>query len=654
MALCLAWTLLYGFEMSADTLALKTSIVRFRIMPSPFLGVVSLALAAGMVGNRKLLTRRNILLLSVLPTFEALMCLTIGHWPYMLDDLAVEQIGDFQVLTYRNGPFFYLQLLYNYLLISAAIILIYGSTRHAKGIYRAQGGILVSALLFPLLVNVAYQFEITPIEGFNFTSASFTVGCVFILWGLVGLRLLDIRPTARNVVMEEIPDIVLVFDDQCRLIDFNRAAATQLGLEGAGAFGRNVKEVLGVTPGFADRCHSEKAFHEELTLAMGSGNRIFEASVREVPSTQGLLGRVLILRDITERKEIDRLLRESERRYREMIEMAPFPVIITRRSDGRILLINRMCQEQFHISREEALKRTVMGFYADPKDRERLILALKKTGGIQGYEIQFMTSDRVKFWAYLSMATLDFEGEEAYLVAYNDINERRKATDALRVANVKLNLLASITRHDLLNKLTTIKGYADLSADGKGRLRADEYLEKLSLEATAAESIISFTRDYQDLGSLDPTWQEAGALIDSAATPLDMREVRLSNGLRGVEVLGDALLQKVFYNLLENALRHGQRLTRIETTCEERGADLVIIVQDDGVGVSDAEKELIFERGFGKNTGLGLYLAREILSITGITIRECGKEGHGARFEITVPNGAHRPAQPLRADRLRR
>jgi PAS domain S-box-containing protein len=645
MALCLAWTLLYGFEMSAETLALKTSLVRFRLMPSPFLGVVSLALAAGMAGDRKLLTRRNVLLLSVLPTFEALMCLTIGHWPYMLDDLAVEQIGDLQVLTYRNGPIFYLQLLYNYLLISAAIILIYGSTRHAKGIYRAQGGVLAGALLFPLLVNVAYQFEITPIEGFNFTSASFTVGCVFILWGLKSLRLLDIRPTARDVVMEEIPDIVLAFDDQCRLIDFNRAAATQLGLEGTRAFGRNVADVLGVTPGFADRCHSEKAFHEELTLAIGSGNRVFEASVREVPSPQGPLGRVIILRDITEREEADELLRESERRYREMIEMAPFPVAITRKSDGRIRLINRMCQDQFRIPREEALTRMATEFYADPDDRERLASVLKKTGVIHGYEMQLKTSDGEKFWAYLSTAVMDFEGEEAYFVAFNDINERRKATDALRVANVKLNLLATITRHDLLNKLTTIKGYADLSAEGKGRLKADEYLEKLSLEATAAESIISFTRDYQDLGSLDPIWQEAGALLESAATPLDLGEVRLSNGLRGVEVLGDALLQKVFYNLLENALRHGQRLTRIETTCEERGADLAIIFQDDGVGVSDAEKERIFERGFGKNTGLGLYLAREILSITGITIRECGREGHGARFEITVPNGAHRPAQ---------
>ncbi|MFA4876404.1 MAG: ATP-binding protein [Methanoregula sp.] len=64
-----------------------------------------------------------------------------------------------------------------------------------------------------------------------------------------------------------------------------------------------------------------------------------------------------------------------------------------------------------------------------------------------------------------------------------------------------------------------------------------------------------------------------------------------------------------------------------------------ICFEDNGSGIADAEKEKIFERGFGKNTGLGLFLAREILSITGITIRETGTPGTGARFEILVPRG---------------
>lgn len=504
MLLCLAWSLLYGFEKSAQSLELKTSLVRFRLMPSTFLGVVSLALAAGMTGGTRLLTRRNVALLAVLPTFEALMCLTIGYWPHMIHDLAVEQMGDLLVLTYNNGPIFYLQLVYNYLLISAALMIILTSIREQKGLYRRQGGILAGALLFPLLVNVAYQFEVTPIAGFNLTSASFTVGCAFILWGLLRIGFLDIRPTARNIVMEEIPDVVLVFDDQCRLIDFNRAASTQLGLEGREALGRNALDVLGNPPGLSDKCQTEEAFQEEVVIATKDGDRTFAMSVRQVPSQQGRRGGVAILRDVTERRQAEALLKESERRYREMIEMAPFPVVITSKSDGMILLINRMCQEQFRISREEALATTTSRFYADPRDRERLRSAMKHVGTVTGEEVLFQTSDGERFWTYLSTVAMEFEGQDAFFVAFNDINERRKATDALRIANAKLNLLASITRHDLLNKLTSIKGYTFLLSEGHGPEKAAEYLDKLRREGTAAESIISFTKDYQDLGSLAP------------------------------------------------------------------------------------------------------------------------------------------------------
>ena len=72
------------------------------------------------------------------------------------------------------------------------------------------------------------------------------------------------------------------------------------------------------------------------------------------------------------------------------------------------------------------------------------------------------------------------------------------------------------------------------------------------------------------------------------------------------------------------------------------GDDQLIVCEDDGVGVPESEKEKTFERGSVKNTGLGLALSREVLDITGITIRETGEPGRGARFEIAVPKGAYR------------
>jgi len=107
-------------------------------------------------------------------------------------------------------------------------------------------------------------------------------------------------------------------------------------------------------------------------------------------------------------------------------------------------------------------------------------------------------------------------------------------------------------------------------------------------------------------------------------------------------MFADPLVVKVFYNLMDNAVSHGGTITCIRFSPRRHGDDYVIVCEDDGVGVPAEEKEKIFERGFGKHTGLGLALSREILSITGITITENGRPGKGARFEITVPKGSYR------------
>ncbi|MDD3858187.1 MAG: sensor histidine kinase, partial [Methanoculleus sp.] len=93
------------------------------------------------------------------------------------------------------------------------------------------------------------------------------------------------------------------------------------------------------------------------------------------------------------------------------------------------------------------------------------------------------------------------------------------------------------------------------------------------------------------------------------------------------------------FNLLENAVRHGRTVTEIRVTAVPDGGGARIVWEDNGVGVPGEHKERIFERGFGSHTGLGLFLVKEVLSITGITIRGTGEPGKGARFEMAVPEG---------------
>ncbi|RPI37514.1 MAG: sensor histidine kinase, partial [Methanoregulaceae archaeon] len=113
--------------------------------------------------------------------------------------------------------------------------------------------------------------------------------------------------------------------------------------------------------------------------------------------------------------------------------------------------------------------------------------------------------------------------------------------------------------------------------------------------------------------------------------------------LHEVKVLADPLFEKIFYNLIDNALRYGgDSLKQIRISSEETDRGLIIMVEDDGAGISPEDRPHLFTKGFGKNTELGLFLTKEILGITAMEIREDSQPGHGARFEILVPKGAWR------------
>lgn len=221
--------------------------------------------------------------------------------------------------------------------------------------------------------------------------------------------------------------------------------------------------------------------------------------------------------------------------------------------------------------------------------------------------------------------------------------ELESSQKAFETANKKLSLLSGITRHDIKNQLMVLLGYIELSKETITDPGLRQFIER---EETAARTIhrqIEFTKDYEDIGVRAPLWQDVGARITTLSAHIPPDGIGISVPIAGVEVYADPLLEKVFENMIDNSRRHGERVRHIVFSTEERdGNALAIVYEDDGVGVPSAEKERIFEKGFGKHTGLGLFLSREILAITGLTIRECGVSGKGARFEILVPVGKFR------------
>ena len=135
---------------------------------------------------------------------------------------------------------------------------------------------------------------------------------------------------------------------------------------------------------------------------------------------------------------------------------------------------------------------------------------------------------------------------------------------------------------------------------------------------------------------------DVGKTFTGCIDELGYDYIHYSVHVEGLEVFADPLITRVFENLLDNSIRYGQRVTHIRFFTVQHIEGLTIVYEDNGVGIAKKEKERIFSRGYGRNTGFGLFFAKEILSITGITIREAGAEGSGARFEINVPWGRFR------------
>ncbi len=230
----------------------------------------------------------------------------------------------------------------------------------------------------------------------------------------------------------------------------------------------------------------------------------------------------------------------------------------------------------------------------------------------------------------------------AVTVISSDITARKNAENNLETINRKLNLMNDITRHDMINHLTVLYSYLTLVGEEAGDTVTRKYLTNSEKVIDTIHAQLLFARDYQKIGVEAPLWQNISGKIRKAGLPLKNISVTIDDRCSEIEIFADPLFEKVLYNLMDNAVRYAGPQPVIRFILSDEPGRLVLICQDNGPGVPQKNKEKIFLRGFGKNTGIGLFLIREILSMTRISIHECGVEGEGGRFEIAIPAGAYR------------
>jgi PAS domain S-box-containing protein len=374
-------------------------------------------------------------------------------------------------------------------------------------------------------------------------------------------------------------------------------------------------------------------------------------------------------RDVTEQKHAEEALRESEASLASIFRAAPVGIGLV--ADRVLIRVNDRICEMIGYSADELVGKNARILYPTDEDYDyvgTVKYAMIQERGTGTVETRWMRKDGIIRDILLSSTPLDPStvsagvmftalditdrktAESQLRAAYQQLTETEEvlrekydelahAEETLREANRKLHLLSSLTRHDILNRVSVLLGTLEHAKTTSPDPTMAGYIAKLESAAMAIKEQIEFTRVYQDLGSHEPQWHNLHQVISRLQIP---PVLSVHADLPHVEILADPIFKKIFYNLLDNAVRHGQKVSTITVSTREGPRGLVIIWEDDGVGIPAHEKEKIFSKEYGRHTGLGLFLAAEICSVTGISLKETGEPGTGARFEMLVPTGSYR------------
>lgn len=450
-----------------------------------------------------------------------------------------------------------------------------------------------------------------------------------------------------NQIFSFVQSGIMVIDAQTHIIiDVNPAAVSIIGAAKEAVIGKIChKFICPTNGGLCPITDLHKTVdNAERLLIRADGTTV---PVIKYVTRVRLYGRDCLLEsfiDNSERKRIEKALRESEEKFRNIAENTA-DVLFALDIRGRITYISPQVT-QFGFNPRELLFQSFIPII-HPEDRERVAATFSnEMASGTSMSSTFRIIDRSGFVHWIeerSNLLYDPQKKPVGLQGViRDITDRKKAEDTVRLANRKLNLLNDITRHDIINTLTGLLGTVDMTLDPFVQEDRNVLLEDIRQAALTVQKQIEFTREYQAVGIKEPVWQNVRQLIQHAAEPFAGSGITIINDITPFEVFADPLLEKVFYNLIQNAVTYGKSISRIRFTEQISDRGFAIICEDDGSGIPPGMKEKVFERGIGQHTGMGLFLSREIAGITGITIRETGIYGKGARFEILIPKGGYR------------
>ena len=442
---------------------------------------------------------------------------------------------------------------------------------------------------------------------------------------------------------ESISDVFFAMDKDFRYTYWNKASEKLTGISAKDAIGKSLTEVFPDVKGTkieqlykeALRTQQPQSYLNKYQLK--GKDYVFE--INAYPTKTGLS---VFVKDITERKKAELAALESKEKFEVLFRGNPDAAVLVD-PDSHVLDVNSRFEQLFGYDLAEIKGRHIKDLVV-PENKIEEARSLDDES-VQGHV--YLNTVRTKKDGSLvpvsiAGAPIAVEGRPiGYVVMYKDISELKKKEHELAIINEKLRVVGGLTRHDVRNKLSAIVGNTYLARRAPDRKNETlEYLQEIDQEVEEIVRILDFAKAYEMLGSKRLTFINLEKAFNEAVSSFPgLEAVKVTNDCHGLSVRADSLLVQLFYNLIDNSLKHGEKLTKIKVHCADYGEQLNLIYEDDGVGIPRETKLRLFSEGFttGKGSGYGLYLIRRMMEIYGWAIQETGESGKGARFVITIP-----------------
>lgn len=312
------WGLTYALELSAGTdLPTRHLWGQLKYAGIAVVAPAWLAFVLQYTGRGHLLRRWVLAVLAVEPV--AVMAVLLNPSTQHLVRAYPRDLSEGELPVVQVGWVFWVHLAYTNLLIILATAVFVATLVRVSRLYWGMSATLVVAALVPLVVNALHNFAVGPFARLDLTPFVFVLSGAVLVWGLFRERLVKLTPVARSVVIETMADGVVVLDAFGRVVDVNPAAARVLGTPAEDAVGRRLSDLLTAFPELAEQylqSHRAEPGRVEVTLPVEGSPRHFDVRRQPLADRAGrTAGELFVLRDVTERREVEHRLREvlSER-----------------------------------------------------------------------------------------------------------------------------------------------------------------------------------------------------------------------------------------------------------------------------------------------------------------------------------------------------